>query len=101
MRYVIKHTQKNSKMKRRELKKNIEYICGELMAEVVVLRHSKKDVNVEDVDNILMSILRLRDDLVARLSHVEPGNTKMFFKKLKKDFREGIDSVVEAMGTLA
>lgn len=88
-------------MKRRELKKNINFLCGELLAEAVALLHYKKDVNSNDVDNILLGILNMQNDLIARISHVEPGATRAFFKKLHQDMIDTTDSIVSQIKELA
>ena len=88
-------------MKRRELKKNINFLCGELLAESVALLHYKKEVNSNDVDNIMLCILNMQNDLIARLSHVEPGSKRAFFKKLRQDMIDSTDSIVAQIKELA
>ena len=87
--------------KRRELKKGINYLCGELFAECVAIMHYQKPIPQEDVDNVMTSILNLQDDMLNRVSHVEPGiKAKEFFKKLRTDMVERTDEIVEQIKSL-
>ncbi|MGN1255569.1 MAG: hypothetical protein ACI4UA_00210 [Bacteroidaceae bacterium] len=71
-------------MKRRTLKRLTTNLCGELFAECVVMTHIYKDKQ-DQIDQIMAKILNTQDSLIMRLSHVEPGNVKEFFKKYKQD----------------
>ena len=87
--------------KRRELKKGINFLCGELFAECVAIMHYQKPIPQEDVDNVMTSILNLQDDMLNRVSHVEPGiKAKEFFKKLRTDMVERTDEIVEQIKSL-
>lgn len=88
-------------MKRRELKKTINGLCGELMAECLAILSYHKGKNKEDVENTIKSILQMQNDLINRLSHVEPGSEKLFFRKLKKDMISATDEIVEIIMSLA
>lgn len=71
-------------MKRRTLKRLTTNLCGELFAECVVMTHIYKDKQ-DQIDQIMAKILNTQDSLIMRLSHVEPGNVKGFFKKYQQD----------------
>ena len=87
-------------MNKRSLKKNINFLAGELAAECVAHVNYGNASNLEDVDNVLKSILLLQDEMIKRLSHIEPGNTKQFFKKLREDLINGTDQIVEQIKAL-
>ena len=87
-------------MKRKDLKKHINYLCGELLAECMAAAgYSGKD-NKLDVENVMLSIARMQNDWICRLSHVEPGSTKLFFKKLKEDMQKRTDEIVDQIQNL-
>lgn len=87
--------------KRRELKKGINFLCGELFAECVAIMHYQKHGPQEDVDNVMTSILNLQDDMLCRVSHVEPGiKAKAFFKKLRTDMTSRTEEIVEQIKAL-
>ena len=71
---------------RRNLKKNINYISSELLAECITLSLYKKDVKQEDVDSILAKILALRDEFV-----------KKFYAQLQKEFNEQVKDIINAI----
>lgn len=85
---------------RRDLKKNINYICSELFAECVALTHYKIDVKQEDVDNVMKRILLMHDEFIARISHTEPGCTKKFYSKLRSDFNAQVEDIVNTISQL-
>lgn len=87
--------------KRKDLKKTINSICGELFLECVALAHYNKAVNQESIDKIMTDILIMQNDFICRISHIEPGNTKAFFKQLRQDFNRQTESIIEALSGLS
>ena len=86
--------------KRRDLKKGINFLCGELFAECVAVMHYQKPTPQEDVDNVMANILKMQDDILNRVSH-EPGiPAKKFFKKLRDDAVTRTDEIVEQIKAL-
>ena len=88
-------------MKRRELKKSINYLSGELLAECLAAVSYNKNTHVEDVENVVGSILQMQNEMLMRLSHVEPGSTKLFFKKMKDDIASRTEEIVAQIEELA
>ena len=39
----------------------------------------------EAIYEVVTKLVNLRQDLISRISHTEPGNVKGFYKKLKED----------------
>ena len=68
---------------RKELKKNINYIAGELFTECLVKK----------ADELMAEILKMQDEFISRISHTEPGNVKGFYKKLRADFNAKVDEM--------
>ncbi len=82
--------------KRRDLKKAINFLCGELFAECVAIMHYQSHAPQDDVDQVMSRILRLQDDMLSRVSHPEPGmKAKDYFKKLRTDVVGQTDEIVE------
>ena len=86
-------------MKRRELKKSINYLCGELLAECFA-RVQFDNAPEANARAVMESILMMQADLISRISHVEPGNTRMFFKKLRKALTDQCDEIVNDINSL-
>lgn len=88
-------------MKRKELKKHINFLCGELLAECIAARHYSSKANAQDVENVMLGILKMQNDWTCRLSHVDPGSTKLFFKKLRQEMQRCTEEVIDQLQSLA
>lgn len=69
---------------RRNLKKNISYIAGELFMASLV-EGVNREIIVDAVHNVLA--------LIPRISHTQPGNVKGYYKKLHEDLNKEIEKV--------
>lgn len=85
---------------RRLLKKNVNYIIGELFVECLISSTGASKVDEKQVDLVLTDILNVQDDFISRISHTEPGNVKAFYKKFYQDFNEATNRIVEAIEKL-
>lgn len=84
---------------RKDLKKNVNYIVGELFVECLLNSMNDK-VDKTKADEILTQILVMQDEFVSRISHTEPGNVKGFYKKFRTDFNAKVNEIVEAIKKL-
>lgn len=87
--------------KRRILKKTINACCSEMFADCVAVQLFDKNITREKIDSIMMRVLDLQLDLLKRVSHVEPGNTHLFFKKLEEDFSRESEEIYKALAALS
>lgn len=85
---------------RKVLKKNINYIASELFAECLVNSLYVPGTDKQKADNLMGEILKMQDEFISRISHTEPGNVKMFYKKLHADFNAKVEEIIDAMGKL-
>lgn len=85
---------------RKELKKNINYIAGELFAECLVHSLYVPGTDKQKADELMAEILNMQDEFISRISHTEPGNVKGFYKKLHSDFNAKVDEIIDAMDKL-
>ena len=69
---------------RRNLKKSISYIAGDLFLASLI-DGVNREVVVEAVQNVLA--------LIPRISHTQPGNVKGYYKKLREDLNKEIEKV--------
>lgn len=65
---------------RKELKKNINYIAGELFTECLVNSLYVPRTDKQKADELMAEILKMQDEFISRISHTEPGNVKGFYK---------------------
>ena len=68
---------------KRDLKRTIHYVCGDLLAECVAASLYGEKPEKENIDALLTSILALQNQYIKRVSHPEPGmKQKDYFKDL-------------------
>ncbi|MBR1652347.1 MAG: hypothetical protein IJ692_03025 [Alloprevotella sp.] len=82
---------------RKNLKKAVKGICGELFADCVALSMVEQG-DREKLQGLMAEVAKLYADAVCRVSHVEPGlSPKVFFAKLRADFTEKANALSEAI----
>ena len=85
---------------KRDLKRQIDYICSDLFAECVATSLSGNP-DMENVDALLSSILTIHNDFIRRVSHPEPGiPPKKYYKELVDSFYKQVDEIVDHIGNL-
>ena len=73
---------------RRKLKKEINYIAGELFLASLIEGVNRVAV-VEAVHNVI--------NLIPRISHTQPGNVKGYYKKLNSDLIKEINIITNEL----
>ena len=86
---------------KRSLKRAINLICEELFAEAIAASLYGNDPNKDNSDAVLFSIIRLQNDSISRVSHVEPGmKPKKYFKDLREKFSAEADEIIDQINNL-
>ncbi len=86
---------------KRNLKRNINYVCSELFSEAVAVSMYSSKATEEDVNALLASILVIHNDYVRRVSHQEPGlSPKLFYKDLVNNFNKQVSEIVDQVVNL-
>lgn len=85
---------------RRKLKKNVNYITGELFSECLVNSMFVPGTDKVKADELMGKILLMQNDFVSRISHTEPGNVKGFYKKFREDFNTQVNTIIDEIGKL-
>lgn len=85
---------------RRQLKKTINYIAGELFTECLVNSLYVPGVDKVKADELMGKILVMQDDFIRRVSHTEPGNVKGFYKKLRENFNNQVNAIIDEIAKL-
>lgn len=86
---------------KRDLKRTINYVCSDLLAECVAesLYNGKSDK--DNVDALLATILLIHTDFIRRISHPEPGMKQtLYFKLLIKDFNKHVSELIDQIGNI-
>ncbi len=81
---------------RKNLKKTIKTLCGELLTDCVVLNMCK-DANHDEIMRIMNEVAELYSEYVSRISHTEKGSEKLFYKKLHEEFTSKFNALAEAV----
>ena len=86
---------------KRNLKRNINYVCSELFSEAIAASMYSSKASDEDVKALLASILVIHNDYVRRVSHLEPGlKPKLFYKNLVDNFNKQASEIVDQVANL-
>ncbi|MBP3244386.1 MAG: hypothetical protein J6M59_04715 [Bacteroidaceae bacterium] len=85
---------------RRNLKKFVNYITSELLAEIYYIQYYNPDVDKQQLNEVFTRIAKAQNEFVSRISHTEPGNVKGFYKKLKSDFNTEVSEIIDQLNTL-
>lgn len=86
---------------KRNLKTVIKVVSDALLAEAVALHHYGPKVSDENINALIRSILTLRKDYVARVSHPEPGMTaKHYYNSLVQTFDKEAQALLDQLSNV-
>lgn len=85
---------------RRDLKKTVNYISGELFSECLVNSMYVPGTDKAKAEELMVEILKMQDEFISRISHTEPGNVKGFYKKFRADFNAKVNEIIDAIAKL-
>lgn len=86
---------------KRNLKREINYICSEMFAECVAWSLYNMNTDDDSVDSLLKSIMAVHSDYIMRVSHPEPGiKPRDYYKALMNSFNKDANSVVDQICNL-
>ena len=86
---------------KRNLKRTINYVCGDLFAECVASSLYGSKPENDNVNALLASILSMHNDFTRRVSHPEPGmEPKQFYKALAGDFKKHVEEITDQINNL-
>ena len=78
--------------KRRDLKKDIKHLTDQVVNECYAFLEYSPGINHENVMDIILEVVELRNELIYRLNHVDNIDDK---KKVKEYFRHIVDDLYE------
>lgn len=86
---------------KRNIKKAINLICGELLTEAVAASLYGNDKHKGDDDALLFSIMQMQRNYICRVSHPEPGmSARCYFKDLRAKFSAEVSEAVDHINNL-
>lgn len=77
---------------RKQLKKSVKSITGDLFADCVALGMCQQG-NKDLLNDLMSEVIALNYEYVARISHTEKGSVKRFYKSFKKEFTEKVNDL--------
>ena len=81
---------------KRTLKRTINLVCGELLAEAVAASLYGNDKHKAGDETLLFSIMQMQRNYTSRVSHPEPGMAaKHYFQDLRAKFAADISETVD------
>ncbi len=85
---------------RRRLKKEVNYLFGELFTEAMVHYLYVPGTDKAKADEVMSRILNEQADFVARISHTEPGNVKGYYRNYIENFNQVFSEIAEEINHL-
>ncbi len=78
----------------RKLKKDLNYLAYELLTEVFTYRHFHPEMKEKKFDEVILEVVKLRNELVARINNPEnPSEIKAHYKKIRTDMVKLVELV--------
>ncbi len=89
----------------RDLKKDIDYLVGQVVMDCFSFIHNNEKANSEAVYDIIGEALVLRNQLRKRANHPDgkdnPGMNKKYYTQIGKALVEGCDECYTKLGKIA
>ncbi len=88
---------------KRDLKKVINYVAGELLSECLFNKYYVPGVEAEKVEVLMGKIISIQDEFLCRVGangDKAPKAVKAYYRKLREDFDKAINEVLEEMNAL-
>ncbi len=90
--------------KKRNLKRDIGYVAGELLAEVLVAKMLVPEIDQDKSDELLGRILEMQDEFIQRAAKPDGKENKKlvkeYYKKLEADLEKSIETIVRDIQAL-
>lgn len=84
--------------KRRNLKRDIGYIAGELFTEILVSKMLVPNIDHEKADELMGRVLDMQDKFIKRAARPDGKDNKklvrQYYKKLEEDLQAEIDGII-------
>ena len=85
---------------KRELKKEINFISNELIAECLFNKLYIKNSDPQKIDELLSRIINCQDDFLRRVNKENHNLVKKYYKSLIQSFDNKIGEILKELGEL-
>ena len=85
---------------RKNLKKDIDYLVFELLAECYGCIYENPDMDLSGFEGVINDTIELKEDLLSRISQFDnssEGKARSFFKTIKMDLLKGLNAGYEKL----
>jgi hypothetical protein len=86
---------------KREFKKDVNYLLGEVFADCYLHMHFHKAANQEKVMEILSEAVAFRNDMIVKINHTETKDKKANKTQYKALYNEMLNTVDGLFGKLS
>ncbi len=90
--------------KRRNLKKNINYLTYDIISECFTYNYFYPKKNEDKIKEIISDTIKMRNEFLKRVNHVDGKDnkklTKQYFKKLHNDLFKKSEDLVGQINSL-
>ncbi len=89
----------------RELKKDIDYLIFEVIADCFVYSGVHPENKSDELSSIISDAVNFRNDLIARVNNPDgkdnPKILRAYYKTLEKDLLTGVDKLFDRLSSLS
>ena len=84
----------------RNLKKDINYVLGDIIEAVYVWEYNNTDKDTKKSESIIDEAIEIFDDLIAKVNDKSVENTKSHFKTINKELEEKGRGLIDKINKL-
>ncbi len=85
---------------RRDLKKDINYVLGDIIEEVYIWEENNPDKDKKEAEVIIDEAITSFDEFMARVSDRNVENASKHFKSIREDLEKKAKSLAEKVNSL-
>lgn len=84
----------------RNLKKDINYVLGDIIDAVVIWQMTNPEENTQKGEEIINEAVETFDDLILKVNQKGVANKKMHFKQINQDLEKRAIAMIEKINKL-
>ena len=83
---------------RKKLKKTIQFVSSELIADIYLRCLISKDIDFQNVEDLTVDIMKTSEEFILRVNRPDgkdnPKRVKVYFKKLFADWQADMEKIL-------
>lgn len=88
---------------RKDLKKDIDYLVFELIADCYGCIYENPDMDLSGFEVVINEAIQLKEDLIIRINQFNPtesGNSRKYFRSVRHDLVNGLKGGYEKLNSI-